>query len=345
MKRCVIFTLLSANNIGAFLQAYSLWYVIKSIWEPCEVLFGSFPSASTERSSRFSKILKYIKDGDFRKLNFKARSASSYNEIRSTLPVMEITPDTQFDIAIIGSDEVWNIKSSNFVHYPAYLGHHINADKIIAYAPCGNGVKVEDFRSIVPNEKFEKFSALSARDTLTQECVKRLSGREVARVVDPTMLIDDFGQKFPPCPIKNDFILVYSYGVGDKYIPEIKKFSKNENLPLMSVGTYNSWCDKNIVANPWEFLGYLKAAKYVIVSTFHGTILSIKFNKQFVCYSGNSFKVDDILSFYELENRNVKEPGDIHSLLPKMINFEKTNRIIKESRESSRDYLIKALSR
>lgn len=337
-----IFTIFEANNIGAYLQTYCLMTVVKRMGVE-KVYIGRNAQIATQGSSRLAKVMKYLMAGDIKKLMFKLRSAAVYREIQSTFQMIDVATNHKLDCAIIGSDEVWNIKSKNFTHYPSFFGHGLNADRIIAYAPCGNGVTAEDFQKMMPDEKFQNFSALSARDTNTQQCVKTVSGKEVVRVVDPTMLIDDFGMELPTCPINKDFILVYSYEIEDIYIRKIKQFSKRKAMPLISVGTYNSWCEKNVVASPWEFLGYLKAAKYVIVSTFHGTILSIKLNKQFVCYAGNSSKVKDVLDFYHLQDRNVHQSDELTEMFDWDIDYDPVNQIIESSRKASLAYLKHAM--
>lgn len=211
MKSCVIFTLQGANNIGAFLQAYGLMTVLKRL--EIDVKFGIYPNDKTEKSNLLAKVIRYIKTGDIKKLMYKVKTVSTYREIQSTLPTIDMYSNPFFDYAIIGSDEVWNIKSDNFVHYPSFLGHDINADKIVAYAACGNGVTTGDFARLLPCEDFSAFTSLSARDYDTVKCVEQVSKRTVMRVVDPTMLIDDFDIDIPQCPISNDFILVYSYGI------------------------------------------------------------------------------------------------------------------------------------
>lgn len=343
MRRCIICTLHNANNIGAFLQAYSLMTVIKQLGVET-VEFATFPSkASSERHNLLGKIIRYIKAGDIKKLLYKTRTTSMYRNIHASLPTVDMSTQPKADYVIIGSDEVWNIKSLNFVHYSAYLGHNLNADRIVAYAPCGNGVTAADFWEIMPEERLQAFTALSARDEDTLKCAKEVSEKEVVRVVDPTMLIGDFGVEFPPCPEKNKFILVYSYGIAKEYIGELKKFAKENRLSLISVGTYNSWCDKNVIASPWEFLGYLKAAKYVVASTFHGTILSVKFNKQFVCYAGNSNKVNDVLSFYNLKDRNITQRNELQAKFDTPIVYNKVNLKIESSRQYSLNYLKQAM--
>lgn len=141
-----IFTIFEANNIGAYLQAYSLMTVVKRMGAT-NVFIGKNIQVGVKAHSSpiFAKVLRYLKAGDIKKLMFKSRSAAVYREMQSAFPMIDMVENPKLDCAIIGSDEVWNIKSKNFTHYPTYFGHGINADKIIAYAPCGNGVTADDF--------------------------------------------------------------------------------------------------------------------------------------------------------------------------------------------------------
>lgn len=341
-KKAVILTLFRANNIGAFLQAYSMMDLLQNLGY--DTSFGFLPDKTASRRSLTHKILGYIKAGDIRKLLWKAKNVSMYREIQATLPTTDLSDKPVFDAAIIGSDEVWSINNPNIAHQAYYLGHEVNAAHKIAYAPCGNGITASEFRQLAPNEKFSEFTALSARDNDTLKTVEMISGRNVTRVVDPTMLIESFDHKIVDCKEKSPFILVYSYGIDKQMVKAIKKLAKSKGLKLISVGTYNSWCDQNVIADPWEFLGYLKAARYVITSTFHGTILSIKFNKQFICLAANTFKVIDALSFYNLSNRNASSPEQIPHLFNQQIDYDPVNTIISTSRNTSMHYLKNALA-
>lgn len=96
----------------------------------------------------------------------------------------------------------------------------------MAYAACGNGVTTGDFARLLPCEDFSAFTSLSARDYDTVKCVEQVSKRTVMRVVDPTMLIDDFDIDIPQCPISNDFILVYSYGIDKNTLRGLRLLQK-----------------------------------------------------------------------------------------------------------------------
>lgn len=341
-KKSVILTLFQANNIGAYLQAHSMMKILQQLGY--DVKFGYIPDKTKTRSNILHKIFGYLKTGDIRKLLWKAKNVSMYREIQSAFPTIDLSNNPLFDAAVIGSDEVWSISNPNIVHHPYYFGYGVNATKKVAYAPCGNGVKTSDFYKLAPEEKFNEFTALSARDNDTIKTVETISERKVARVVDPTMLIDSMDEKIIPCKEETPFILVYSYGINKQMIKAIQRLAKESKMKLISVGTYNSWCDQNVIANPWEFLGYLKMAKYVITSTFHGTILSIKFNKQFICLASNTYKVIDALDFYNLKHRNASSNEELYSLFNQVIDYKPVNDIISLSRQNSMNYLINALA-
>lgn len=348
MKDVVILTLHNANNIGAYLQAYSLQRVIEKATRS-NVKFGIFPSvANANRKNMLQKIMRYLKQRDIRKLRYKAMTASMYKEVQAVFSLVTVTKDSLFDAVVVGSDEMWNISNPSFVHHPQYFGHEINAKRIISYAPCSQSLTLDAFRKILPREDLSCFTHLSARDLKTKELAEKLSGREVASVVDPTMLIDDFEHVLPECPERGDFILVYSYELLKDQVKKVKDFAAKKNLRIISVGTYSSWADKNVVASPWLFLSYLKAAKYVVATTFHGTLLSIKFNKNFVCFtSGNgnpNTKVIEVLNLYNLGSRDMLNSCDLNSAFNTPIDYVATNRIIAETRRTSMEFLLNALS-
>lgn len=346
MKNITIFTLYFANNIGAYLQAVALRQVLLTISPNCNVTFGKIDSlvaSSSHKLNIFNKVLKYFKQGNFAKLRFKIKTNKMYRELQQNMPISIVGDKYTTDYAIIGSDEVWNVASQGFVHYPQFFGHKISAKKIIAYAPSGNGISVEKFREYAPDEDFRYITHLSARDNGTLETVKKISNRNVTHVVDPTALVEDFDHPIPPCPIETDFILVYSYGISKNRVKAIKDFAKKNRLKIISVATYNSWADKNIIATPWEFLSYMKKAQYVITSTFHGTILSIKYNKNFICYSNLNNKVLEILSLYNLKERDMHNHSDIEGAFSTGIDYKIVNQIIKETRDISLNYLKSTL--
>ena len=109
----------------------------------------------------------------------------------------------------------------------------------------------------------------------------------------------DYKSEVPQIKDSN-YILVYGYDnrlIEKKYVQEIKAFAKKHGKKLYAVGFFQDWCDKLIVASPLEVLGWVKQADYVVCETFHGTVFSIKYQKQFACIvrDSNRNKLGDLL--------------------------------------------------
>ena len=144
--------------------------------------------------------------------------------------------------------------------------------------------------------------------------------------------------------IKYNYILIYSYDgriKSEKEINSIQLFAKKNNLKIISAGLYQSWCDKNISASPFELLSYVRNAKYVVTDTFHGTVFSIKYNKQFATLirGSNKQKLSDLLMRFGLESRKVLNVDFLSDILEQKIDYEPINNFIYKQNENSISYL------
>ncbi len=338
MKKTHILTLVGANNIGAFLQAFALGNTLEKMGR--EVSYLTMPS-SGERQGKLAKAVRYLKQGKPRLLLYKIKTGKKYDAVRGILRKETFSPEAQYEDVVIGSDEVWNVSSASFVHYPQYFGREMNASRIISYAPsCGNTTP-EIFAPT--GMDFGAFASVSARDANTCRLVQEIDGRTPEMVLDPTFLVPSYDPYLPAVEIKEDFILVYSYGMSKEAIRDAKAFSKKTGLPLYSVGTYNPWCKKNLIVSPFEFLAYLKAAKYVITSTFHGTALSINLKKQFAAYTEGSEKLLSLLRDYGLSARRGDSAHSFASVFEAEIDYTAVGDILDNKREASLAYLTNAL--
>ena len=325
-----ILTLYSANNVGAFLQAFSMQHVLEKSCTSGEVSFIRSPSA---QQSKIKKALRYFKSLKFSKLYFKYRTSKKYTVVMKKLNIDEevFSESRQYDTVVVGSDEVWNITSNTFTHLPQYFARNINAKNIISYAPSAGNTKPEE--AAAANIDFSGFNYLSVRDENAFDIVKKIDGRIPQIVCDPTLLIESFDPYISPVD-ETDYILVYSYELDKQSIKDIKNYAMSHNKKLISVGVYNGWCDRNIVADPIEFLSWLASADYVITSTFHGTILSVKLHKQVAVYARTSNKIRGFLKQVGLENINVSAGKKLSDILEKPIQYDKVENIIKEFRAS-----------
>ena len=198
----------------------------------------------------------------------------------------------KYDSIIIGSDELWNLNNSSFVHRKEYYGYNLSSNNIIAYAPSANGTTKNEFESYFDNSlTLKNFHKLSARDDSTYKFISDITSFDVPIVCDPTLLIEDFNKYSIEPNVNEDYILIYDYKVHPDRKKKIQNFSKSHNLKIYSIGFYNSWADRNIDANIFEFLGYVKKAKYIYSASFHGIMFSLIFKKEFIAASSYCKKI------------------------------------------------------
>ena len=150
-----IITLHGANNVGAFLQAFSLQTVVESLEGVEKVNFIRFP-AHQEKKSKLQKVFYYLRKRKIRSLLFKYKTAKKYNKVMDSLHVDEkiFSKGRKYDTIIVGSDEVWNLASNNFIHHQQYFAKEISARNICSYAASANNTE----SSIVFLNKMDIFS-------------------------------------------------------------------------------------------------------------------------------------------------------------------------------------------
>lgn len=325
MKKIGLFTIYKAKNYGTQLQAQALYTVLQKIVGENNVqILSEEKDISLNIFKPFSKNpLTVYKRGQYWR---KHRKYISQYQVGSF--------DENFDVIVIGSDELWNVRNPDFQHSERYVGQSFDAKKKIVYAMSCNRSTSSEFVQQYGRTPFVALDAIAARDRMTQMLVQEINHEQPDRVLDPTFLVDFQTDKIN----EDNYIVVYGYQFEEKEIAEIKTFAVSNSLKLISVGFEHHWCDKFVLCSNKEFLGYIQGAAYVITSTFHGTVFSIKYNKQFASYVRDNCKVEDLLVHFSLQGRNSSD-NDLNTVLQNKIDFNDINRQIKEERKESLHWL------
>ena len=142
------------------------------------------------------------------------------------------------------------------------------------------------------------------------------------------------------------YIFLYLIDWNKKDIDRLLTLKKETGLPLVLVtlgGRSRGFADQTIFdASPEEFLYLLANAEMVVASSFHGTALSIVFNKPFVAVAGTAkpARIKSLLRHFSLEGHNTL---DI-SMQNALVDYEPVNRQILKDQKEAEDYLVKAFS-
>lgn len=341
MKICIV-TVYNSLNYGAYLQAYALNKYLKKMG--VDVSFLKTNARKPFRTT-LKIVLKNLLKFNFKRMFFEIEkflkfknAQKEFCKIKRNKKLLKVQ-----DMFIFGSDEIWNISRKDIRKNPILFGVGIPDNYFISYAPSLNTTTLED---IEKDKNFiaaiEKFDRLSVRDYHSLNVIGNITRKNVQVVMDPTFLLDnnEYTILEKDCN-KNNFILLYAYmnDLNGEQIKSIKNFSQLTNLKILSVGLYNDWCDENIPASPFEFLSYMKNAKYVITNTFHGTLFSIIYNKQFVTFANNKVKITDILQRLNLEGRNATGENNLMRIFENEIDYSGVMSLLESQIKHSKKFI------
>lgn len=344
-------------NYGSFLQAYGLKKTIEDLGHTVEfvnIIPGEqLPQYRRNKFHLLKLAFNRIKYGNpIQQIIFALRFRNRFtNEFFKELCLLEANNSKHYDCIVIGSDEVFNIAQSTWFGFSKQLfGENLNSDKAITYAACCGATTVAKLdelgiRECVANMLSKNFSAISIRDDNSQSLVTELTGKVPFKNIDPVLLYS-FSEEIFKEKVHSEekYMIVYTYPNrirAKDEVKAIKDFAKKRGLKIISTNTYIDWVDEVVVPHPFEVLAYFRDAEYIITDTFHGTVMSIKYNRPFttIVRDMNSNKLRGLLTQFELDDRIASDSSHIESILSSPINYSPVNALIKEEQERSIDYL------
>ena len=339
-------------NYGSFLQAYALKNTIESFGHNCEFIDIEkgkiFPDFKCSVIFILLKIIERILKYDFlKRILFMYRFHNSFNKYFFNMLGVNKHFINHFDLVVIGSDEVFNFAQRVPWGFTLQLyGKVKHADKVISYAGSFGHTSMSDIEYYGVKDEIKDalitMDAISVRDKNSYNIVYQLTGIKPYIHIDPVLMFDY--SPLAVTPSINNYIIIYSYPNRikiKKEIDAIRSFARKYNKKLVSIGFYFSWCDSTVIPTPFEVLGYIKNADYIITDTFHGAVMSIKFNRPFVVLvrNTNKQKLESLLFQFNLGNRIVVNVNDLENIIMKSIDFDQVNLNLCKERMNSLNYL------
>ena len=247
----------------------------------------------------------------------------------------------QYDCFVCGSDQIWNPTYSTTSEL-AFLS--FAKGKAIALAPSFG-------LSFIPEDAKEKYKMwlnnldmLSVREEAGKEIIRELTGRDADVLLDPTMALEvDEWQNMATKPdeeLPEQYVVCYFLGrVDKKYKQAVERFARSKGLSVVMLFDIESL--EYYTLDPNEVLYCILHADYVLTDSFHGTVFSILFQKNFLVFERNegvlnmSSRINTLLRKFRIEdNRYGKSTGEITDE-----QWEFINEILKEERCKTQNYL------
>lgn len=316
-KRIGIITFQRAHNYGAILQVYALQELLKE--RNCNVsVIDYYPEAQHfyhySECYRYSllhpkELIKNLLYLPRRKRRYDSFNSFIENKLDlSRKDIMNICKD--YDLVIIGSDQVWNPKNSRGRYDLYYWGNfkENGFPKLISYAASmGNCSNVN---WDVATKLLRNFDAISVREEYLKKEIREKCKIDAEWVLDPTLLQTHFFYSnivIEP-NIREPYLFFYQARANKHAYNYAKRWAKKMNLKFVCLSAHimlqNSHCV--LGAGPSEFLGLIKNAKYVITTSFHGTVFCYHFKKNFstlMLDDGDNGRSESLLTLLGLNSR------------------------------------------
>ncbi|HHD2595317.1 TPA: polysaccharide pyruvyl transferase family protein [Clostridium perfringens] len=349
-----IVTFHCSYNYGSILQTYALQKYISKEFGDVKIInyvskdfeqYRLFRYTYYKRPGYFFEDLRYLTKNYRRMRSFKSFS-KNYLKLTSNiyykLESMRELND-EFDAFICGSDQIWNPGCTFGLNPVYFLGFANPNKKRIAYAPSIACNYVSD--EIL--QKFKNYltylDSISVREEKGRDILKLATDKTVSVVLDPTLLLDKEDYVELLSDNKNgEYIFVYMLeGIDKKMLEYAEMLSKNKNIPIIYISKNNLSIfsnSKNFYGiSPNEFLNLLSNAKYIVTNSFHATVFSIIFEKNFCTFKTetSSSRMVDLLNKLNLNYRLYNELFDIDE----NINYFEVKENLNSYRRESIKYL------
>lgn len=299
--------------------------------------------SNTERQEKVSTQLKDYINSEAYKI-IKTGSISSFR-------MKHCSP---YDCYICGSDQVWSALIQPVWTYNFLKG--ISSDRKIAYAPSVGVNDMPEYylRTIAPLVKDFKF--LSVREQHVADAFEKRFGIKPLVAVDPTILVGrdywiNLLQKEYIKKEEQTYVFCYFLGeINDEQVDFLNRFAGDRKIIILP---YEKHAEKlkngnYVLANHLEFVNYIRYADYVFTDSFHATVFSILFHREFAVFhrshvgvTKQTSRIESLLSLVHLDDRLVNNPNIVEYL--GATNYETVDQIIERERQKSICFLDAAL--
>ena len=297
-------------NYGGILQNYALQQVLKRMGhEPItldympslsfgryllyagKTLLCSFYPSKRHRLKPYSHFLK-------RPSEIKAFVEGNIS-LTGTIPYYteRILKKYGIEALLVGSDQVWRYSYNSHYLEDMYLAFAKDYDCPKVVYAASFGVEKWDY----PEEKTEEartlikqFKAVSVRENSAVDLCRDYLGVESTVDLDPTLLLkaSDYLRFCSDYSNEAPYLAAYVLDVTEEKQAFIEKIAKEKGLKVKTMTVSNSGCSIE------EWLSTIKNASFVVTDSYHGTLFSILFEKQFHTFINKERGADRFLTLF-----------------------------------------------
>lgn len=353
--KCSVITIHHIHNFGSVFQAYALARFLEINGYEAEIIDYRPSYYDLGRNRLKTMVGRALNFPPFLKRKRKFESFIATREKLSpkrftTLSELEAYYKNSDNLFIAGGDQLWND------YHPcgsddAYKLTFAGSTKKLAYGTSMgrdnfSETELQKIASLV-----DSFASIMLREQSTVTLLKPYVKAPVEHVIDPVGLIDlkEYESIAVKPKINEPYAVMYLADSSELLDSAIEKLSKEMGLKIVHICGFKKkcYCDHFVKdAGPEEILGYILNADFVISASFHATLFSLLFQKQFVTLlpgEQTNARIKDVLTYVGLEDRILHNENELSQLDVK-IDYSFATQKIEEFKKASEAALLKALS-
>lgn len=387
MKKVGIVSCYFQPNYGSMLQAYATQMALDKLVYENETIDISgfngeikkakmlyFAKASLTSGILLTKIGR-AKDAVVRKLqkNDYTRNAGIRNEAFRRFekeyfrmsPVYKSKKElsencSRYDAVLVGSDQLWlpgNIAADYYTLN--FVPESVNT---IAYATSFGQSSLPKDSTKLAKIFLTKIKHIGVREESGAKLIKDITGRRIPVVCDPTLLFT--GEEWMAIQnkqaiVNGDYIFVYFLGSNPLHREFVTRLKKETGLKVVCLPHIDEYVKEDEECSdvklydidPGQFLNLIRNAKYVCTDSFHCSVFSIQYEKEFFTFrrfaSGNkqstNSRLDTLFNITGITGRLLEGNEKIEKILQKKTDYSSVNARLGKVREESYQYLINSL--
>lgn len=260
---------------------------------------------------------------------------------------------------VVGSDQVWTPMSlPNKFFNLLFVDDSVRK---VAYASSFGVSKIPVFQRKATGAYLDRFYRIGIREERGKEIVEELSHQKATVVADPTLLltceeweteIDDarYNESEP-------YIFCYFLGTNQEARKAANELRQKTGYKIITIRHMDEYVPEDeqfgdeapYGVDPNDFVKYISKAAYVCTDSFHCTVFSILFHRQFMTFyrftttnkTGRNSRIDSLFNILGLQDRLYA--GNI-SAIDHLITYDTVDEKLKKLREQSLDFLKNSLS-
>lgn len=241
-----------------------------------------------------------------------------------------------YDYFITGSDQVWNLEIP-FISSLEFLCFAPPYKKIAYAASFGMGEFSMDKQKII-EDRLKDFTNISVREYSALAILEKAGIFDARVLVDPTMLLTAEQWERIECEPefkvdKEQYVLVYILEEDKTDVMErVERMASANKWEVIDIYDLSKYQYYGI--GPAEFIYLIHHAAYICTNSFHATVFSVLFHKQFSVYNreGLNTRISTLLQMLNLENVVDKEKM-------KVVDYVQVDQIIEEQKLIALNYL------